>query len=82
MIKLNTTHLYRDGRARSSKVQFYKVVRCNVYTKKRVQVYSKRLFFHILIRDEEELRYPEDKYGLVIMDTFDGQDNCKIEKLC
>ena len=42
----------------------------------------KKIIFPYLKSKKEELGYPKEQYSLIVMDTFKGQDNADIKKLC
>ena len=42
----------------------------------------KKIIFPYLKSKKEELGYPKKQYSLIVMDTFKGQDNADIKKLC
>ena len=44
--------------------------------------YFDKVIFPHFEKTKEEHGYPEEQYGLLIMDTFSGQDNDRIIKLC
>ena len=44
--------------------------------------YFDKVIFPHFEKTKEELGYPEEQYGLLIMDTFSGQDNDRIIKPC
>jgi len=41
-----------------------------------------RIIFPYLQKKKKELGYPDEQYSLIIMDTFKGQDNEEIKRLC
>ena len=50
-------------------------------TDKSVEFFE-NIIFPFLKRTKQEKGYPEEQYSLIIMDTFKGQDNDTLKKLC
>ena len=60
---------------------------CHIYPKSLVYLEKcedlfKVIIFPYLSAKKKELGYPEDQRSLIIMDTFKGQDNEEMKRLC
>ena len=49
---------------------------------KNVLIYLKKLYCHIYERKRLRLRYPQEQFSLIIIDTFKSQDNEEFKSLC
>ena len=56
---------------------------CHIYPRsEKCENLFKVIIFPYLSVKKKELGYPEDQRSLIIMDTFKGQDNDEMKRLC